>query len=42
MIQGYFQREPTVASEAHLDLPIDELLASLGASRSGLTSSIES
>jgi len=38
MIQGHFQREPTVASEARLDLPIDELLASLGASKSGLTS----
>jgi P-type Mg2+ transporter len=38
MIRGHFQRKPTVASEARLDLPIDELLASLGASRSGLTS----
>ena len=38
MPQDRLRQEPTVVSEACLDLPIDELLASLGASKLGLTS----
>ena len=38
MVQSHFPQESTAANEASLDLPIDELLSFLGASRSGLSS----